>query len=211
MNDPMLSAPETAGEIPQRSEKGLQELVKERTRELEAARDEALEVKSRLDLAQFVVDHATDEIYWMRPDGSFAYVNQSACSTLGYTGEELRKLSVCDIDPDFQVGRWSRHWRELKEKGRVLLETRHRTREGRVFPVEIHASYLKFGDQEYNCAIAHDITSRKKAEEDLQETVKELKRWQSAMLGREGRTLELKREVNELLTRLGEEPRYGIL
>lgn len=37
----------------------------------------------------------------------------------------------------------------------------------------------------------------------------ELRRWQRVMLGREGRVLELKQEVNALLARLGEAPRYG--
>lgn len=46
-------------------------------------------------------------------------------------------------------------------------------------------------------------------EERLRGTIDELQRWQQVTLGREGRVLELKREVNELLARLGEAPRYG--
>jgi hypothetical protein len=36
----------------------------------------------------------------------------------------------------------------------------------------------------------------------------ELRRWQQLTLGREGRVLDLKREVNALLGRLGEAPAY---
>ncbi len=39
--------------------------------------------------------------------------------------------------------------------------------------------------------------------------LEELRRWQQLTLGREGRVLSLKREVNSLLLRLGEPPRYG--
>jgi GAF domain-containing protein len=39
--------------------------------------------------------------------------------------------------------------------------------------------------------------------------LEELRRWQQLTLGREGRVLSLKREVNGLLARLGEPPRYG--
>ena len=56
--------------------------------------------------------------------------------------------------------------------------------------------------------IARDITERKQAEEKIQEQLDELRRWYAATLGREGRILELKREVNELLRRLGEPIRY---
>lgn len=57
--------------------------------------------------------------------------------------------------------------------------------------------------------VTHEnTTARKRAELQLTERLAELKRWQSVMLGREGRNLELKHEVNELLRRLGEPIRY---
>lgn len=56
--------------------------------------------------------------------------------------------------------------------------------------------------------LAHDITGRKQAEEKIQEQLDELRRWHAVTIGREGRVLELKHEVNELLRRLGEPIRY---
>ena len=46
-----------------------------------------------------------------------------------------------------------------------------------------------------------DITDRKQAEAAIQDQLDELRRWHEATLGREGRVLELKKEVNELLAR----------
>ena len=45
-------------------------------------------------------------------------------------------------------------------------------------------------------------------EAELHGMINELRRWQQLTLGREGRVLELKREVNALLNRAGEAPRY---
>lgn len=56
--------------------------------------------------------------------------------------------------------------------------------------------------------ILEDITQRKRAESKLVEQVDELRRWHDATLGREMRTLELKREVNEMLGQAGQPPRY---
>jgi PAS domain S-box-containing protein len=57
--------------------------------------------------------------------------------------------------------------------------------------------------------VTHEnTTARKRAELQLTERLAELKRWQSVMLGREKRNLDLKHEVNQLLTRLGEPIRY---
>jgi DNA-binding NtrC family response regulator len=49
---------------------------------------------------------------------------------------------------------------------------------------------------------------QKQSQEALQRQLQELQRWQEAMLGREGRILELKREVNELLAQLKQPARY---
>lgn len=58
--------------------------------------------------------------------------------------------------------------------------------------------------------VAHEnITTRKQAEEAQREQMDELQRWHQVTLGREGRVIELKREVNECLTRAGEQPRYA--
>lgn len=54
-----------------------------------------------------------------------------------------------------------------------------------------------------------DITERKRAEDSLAEQLDELRRWQQVTLGREGRVLAIKQEVNSLLTELGRPPRYG--
>ena len=49
---------------------------------------------------------------------------------------------------------------------------------------------------------------RKQAELQIQLQLDELRQWQGVMLGREDRNIQLKREVNELLVRLGEPIRY---
>lgn len=53
-----------------------------------------------------------------------------------------------------------------------------------------------------------DITERRRAEAQLAEQFDELRRWHDATLGREGRILDLKREVNQLLAQTGKPPRY---
>ena len=50
---------------------------------------------------------------------------------------------------------------------------------------------------------------RKQADAEIQKQLQELQRWHEAMLGRETRIMELKREVNELLVQLHRPPRYA--
>ena len=55
-----------------------------------------------------------------------------------------------------------------------------------------------------------DITALKTAEEKLRRQLDELQRWHDVTLDREERVAELKKEVNGLLARLGEKPKYGV-
>jgi CheY-like chemotaxis protein len=57
-------------------------------------------------------------------------------------------------------------------------------------------------------AIYNDITERKQAEARIKSQLEELQRWEAVMLDREDRVREIKREVNELCRRVGEDIRY---
>ncbi len=56
---------------------------------------------------------------------------------------------------------------------------------------------------------AFDITERKRTEQKVRAQIQELRAWQELMLNREDRVIELKQEVDGLLLRAGEPPRYG--
>jgi len=57
--------------------------------------------------------------------------------------------------------------------------------------------------------IFQDITERKRQENALKGQLAELQRWYELTLDREDRVIELKREVDALLRRLGEPPHYA--
>ena len=125
-----------------------------------------------LRFTQFSVDRAADSIFWMRSDGRFVYVNDVACHMTGYSCDELLSMKVFDIDPGFSVETWPDHWEEIRRRGAFTLESRHRAKDGRVFPVEISANLLEYEGQEYNCAFIRDITERKWTEESLNKSEK---------------------------------------
>ena len=123
----------------------------------------------RMRFMQFSMEHMEEAAYWMGPDAKFIYVNESACTALGYKRKELLKMTVHDIDPGFPEKVWPQHWEEIKKRGQFLLESRHKKKSGEVFPVEISINYMEFEGNEYNFAFARDISERKAAEEILKE------------------------------------------
>jgi hypothetical protein len=64
-------------------------------------------------------------------------------------------------------------------------------------------------EADYVNLYGRDITERKEAEQTMKDQLDELLRWQEALLGRDDRNQELKREVNELLRQLGKPIRYS--
>ena len=127
---------------------------------------ERKEVERKLLLTQFAFDNAGDAVYWMTPDSRIIKVNEAACQMLGYSEEELLKLSVPDIDPFYNYDVWAYHFEKIREKSSLIIETIQQAKDGRLIPVEIRANYIKFGDSEFNCAFCRDISERKIAEEE---------------------------------------------
>ncbi|MCX5811560.1 MAG: PAS domain S-box protein [Proteobacteria bacterium] len=118
---------------------------------------------------QFVVDHASDNIFWVGPDGQFVYVNEASCRSLGYSREELLAMHVNDLDNYLSAQEKKNAWKTAKKLGTVTFETRQRSKDGRVFPVEILGNYLNFKEKEYFVFFARDITERKQAAKALSE------------------------------------------
>jgi two-component system NtrC family sensor kinase len=126
-------------------------------------------------LLSFGLEKVREAAYLIDEQARFRYVNQESAAILGYSREELLGLSVGDIDPDFPLERWSGHWAQLQAHGSLIFEGRHRAKDGRVFPVEINATYLEFEGSGYNLALVRDITEHKRAEAALSHLNRELR------------------------------------
>jgi PAS domain S-box-containing protein len=159
------------------------------------------EAEKSLRLMKFAVDHASDSLFWIRPDAAFAYVNDSTCRRLGYTRDELLTMTVFDVDPAFPREAWAAHWREIKERKSFTIETTHKTKTGEAFPVEVSVNYVEYEGAEYNFAFARDISERKKAEDALRKAKEELEKKVIE------RTAELHKANEDLLVELEERKR----
>lgn len=112
-------------------------------------------------------DRASDAFFLMDQDLNVIDVNRQACEGLGYTREELIGMHPRDFD----AGLEAQSIAELGERAvageTFTFETRHRRRDGSVYPVEIRSGTFIQGGRLYILALARDITERKLAEEKL--------------------------------------------
>jgi PAS domain S-box-containing protein len=99
--------------------------------------------------------------------GKFLEVNQVASDRLGYTRNELLKMSPPEIVAPENRSQMQGNAAKLLEKGHNTFEIFHITKDGIKIPVEINNHLINYKGQKICLAISRDITERKSAEEDL--------------------------------------------
>jgi PAS domain S-box-containing protein len=136
----------------------LEQMVQKRAAELR-------EAKTLLHRNQTLMQNSMNGIVVMDMEGNIVEANDSFCDMLGYTQEEMARLNVSDWDVQ-----WSA--KELRERfkdhtvNRARFETVHRRKNGALINVEISSSSMEIDGQYFIFATSHDITERKKAEEE---------------------------------------------
>jgi two-component system, sensor histidine kinase and response regulator len=120
-----------------------------------------------LQLTQFAMDQAVDAVYWIDQHANILYANEAASVMVGYVSDELRAMTVHDLNPDFKPDMWPDFWAESRRRKSMGFETVHRTKGGRVIPIEVRVNHLAYEGHEFHCAFVRDITARKQAEEAL--------------------------------------------
>ena len=142
--------------------------------ELDREVSERKKAEKALQLMKFSLDHSSEMLYWIDPDGNIVDVNDTTCNRLGYSRDEILSMSLVDIDSDAAIEEYHQIWQDLKQWGSSKVQTFHHSKDGKRIPVEVTFNYIQFGGKEYNCAFARDISERKQAQEELQKSMSEL-------------------------------------
>jgi len=123
------------------------------------------------EMLSFAINRTSEAIFIYRKDiADIIYANSQACHSLGYSREELMQLSTYDIDPDITPERINQILKTVHSGQPLVFETKHKAKNGHIFPVEIVATEYVFNNQAYSISLVRDISKRKKQERILQES-----------------------------------------
>ena len=122
----------------------------------------------RIRLLTFCMDKAAEAIFTVDVCGRFVEVNQTAYQKLGYTQEEIRRMSLVDIDTGYSHDQWSEHWKTLQEEGHAESESVYRMKNGKTCQVEVLGKHLAFEGNDYGLFFVRDITKRKEEALELE-------------------------------------------
>jgi PAS domain S-box-containing protein len=170
---------------------------------------------------RLLVEHAPSAIYEIDfPGNRFKSVNDEMCKMLGYTEAELLAMKPNDMLDKESAALFLDRMQKAQagEAPPEYVEFKGRKKDGTELWCILHTTF-KYQDGKIVGAfvVAHDITDRRNAEQQILQASEELRlkndeltRFNNVMVDRELRMIELKKEVNAFCGRLGQPPAYKV-
>ena len=110
-----------------------------------------------------VIQASTDGFWITDFSGRILNVNETICQMLGYSEDELLRMSISDIEVGETPAEIAMHTERLKSAGSALFQGKHRRKDGSVINVEVSVlSVAALGERFF--AFVRDITERTQAE-----------------------------------------------
>lgn len=181
--------------------------------ELEEMNKQAEEkLKNSEEIFRFLAEYSHDMIFIIIKNKIY-YVNQLCEKKLGYTKEEL-------YSPDFDFVRLVAPEHEKIFNENLLITASGKevkpfeflmtSKDGRTLYTMVNSKLIQIGKGNAILGVIMDISEQKWAEEILKRKATQFEHFTSLMVDRELKMAELKKEINRLLKKLGEEPKFTL-
>ncbi len=181
------------------------------------------QLKNKVALQQSEIKYRTlydsfrDAIMILTKERGFISGNPAAVKMFKCKDEqELIYRSTVDLSPEYQPdgilsAKKAKQMMQIAlEKDFHFFEWKHQRIDGKEFFANVLLTKIELQGKELLQATVRDITERREAEEELKKRNRQLEAFNKIAVDRELRMIDLKKEINELLIKLGKEEKYKI-
>jgi len=160
-----------------------------------------------------ITEQTGDLISITNTNGILLYASTASKSIFQYEPEEMYGHNFTDFLEENSIPKAIAAFNSSMETGLDVknLELNMKRKDGSIFYGELNGSRFMHGDNNGTLVVIRDMTERKKVQEDLEEKMNDLIRFQNLTVDRELTMIELKKEVNDLLTGSGQKGKYKIV
>lgn len=110
------------------------------------------------DRSRMILETSIDGFCMVGLDGMMVQVNSSLCDILGYSREELLKMTLSDVEAIESPEDTAQHIDKVMRQGYDRFETKHRRKDGRVIHVEVSTQYRELNGDKFLFSFFRDIT-----------------------------------------------------
>ncbi|MBN2462202.1 MAG: PAS domain S-box protein [Dehalococcoidia bacterium] len=133
-------------------------------------------LKDQMEFNVQLFSAATDSVMVHELNGKCIYANDEACRCHGYEEEELVRINFYELNAPEYVNTVEAKIEELMKKGRLTFESTHIRKDNSLMPVEVKSRIIKAGGRKLILSVIHDITERRRTEEELRQSSERLQR-----------------------------------
>jgi PAS domain S-box-containing protein len=143
-------------------------LLKNLNEELEARVNERTrELNQQMQSNALILDTTLDGFFSADINSRILTANPAFCTLLGYTQEELLRMSVADFEANEKKEEVRAHIETIMAIGHDRFQTRHRRKDGSLVDIEISVTLVEIGNKKELYAFAHNISPYKETQAAL--------------------------------------------
>jgi PAS domain S-box-containing protein len=126
-------------------------------------------VRRELERFRGLFEQASDLMLLHDRSGSIIDANRHACESLGYSREEMQRLTINDLDRGLDPDRANISWSPSASDTPTTFDTAYRRKDGSTIDVEARFTALETSRQILLLSTARDVTERRRTEQALRE------------------------------------------
>lgn len=123
-------------------------------------RDARLTIKHKQHQYAQIIDQSSEAFFLWNCQGKVLDVNDEACNLLQYERQQLLKLYLQDFDKFYSNDDLMNICEYFTKDAKKLFESAYATGEGKVIPVEVHASKMQLDNEEVVVGFVRDLSER---------------------------------------------------